>query len=81
MPGYVIYLEEYITWNVGAEKGVIWRLGDGENMDIWRDPWLPRDLSRRPVTPRGRTLATQVSELINHVTGGWDVELMHDVFL
>ena len=25
------------------KKGVIWRIRDGANINIWRDNWLPRD--------------------------------------
>lgn len=60
--------------------GVIWRLGDGESINIWRDPWLPRDYSRRPITPRGRSLVTQVADLINPITGAWDADLVKDMF-
>ena len=24
------------------KKGIIWRIGNGESVDIWNDPWLPR---------------------------------------
>jgi hypothetical protein len=46
------------------KKGMIWRLGDGSNLKFWTDPWLPRDQSRRPITPRGANLLTYVEELI-----------------
>jgi hypothetical protein len=61
-------------------KGMIWRVGDGCNMNIWHDPWLPRGISRRPITPRGTCLLSQVAELINLVTGEWDVQLVKEVF-
>lgn len=25
------------------KKGIIWRIGDGAKVRIWRDPWIPRD--------------------------------------
>jgi hypothetical protein len=61
-------------------KGMIWRVGDFCNLNIWRDPWLPRGISRRPITPRGTCLLSQVAELINPVTGEWDVQLVKEVF-
>jgi hypothetical protein len=57
--------------------GIVWRIGNVSNIDIWNDPWLPRETSRRPITPRGRTLLSKISDLINLITGGawWDEEL------
>lgn len=50
------------------KKGTIWRLGDGVGLNIWYDPWIPRDFSR------------QVAELIDPYTGSWDVTLVWDCF-
>jgi hypothetical protein len=62
------------------KKGIIWRLGDGDQINMWHDPWIPRDHSRRPVTPRNRTILRYVSELIDPATGMWDEELVKDIF-
>jgi hypothetical protein len=32
------------------KQGVIWRNGNGSQMCIWRDPWIPRGVSQRVVT-------------------------------
>lgn len=29
-----------------VKNGIIWRIGCGEGVRIWRDPWIPRDFSR-----------------------------------
>jgi hypothetical protein len=63
-----------------SRKGIIWRVGDGEQIRIWEDPWLPRGATRRPITPRGAALLSKVSELIDPVTGSWDVQLLNDIF-
>jgi hypothetical protein len=52
-----------------VKKGVIWRIGDGEQVDIWRDPWLSRAWCRKVLTPRGHNLISKVSELICPITG------------
>jgi len=74
------------TWRSilkGAEhlkEGLIWRISNGEKVNIWEDPWLPRGSTRKPITPKGASLLTKVSELINPVTGEWDVQLIQDIF-
>jgi hypothetical protein len=62
------------------KEGIIWRVGNGESIAIWDDPWLPRGTSRRPSSYRGQSIATRVSELINPVTDQWDEELLRDLF-
>jgi hypothetical protein len=61
-------------------QGLIWRVGDGEGLNMWTDPWLPRGMSRRSITPRGAQLMTSVAELIDQATGGWDSQLVRDTF-
>jgi len=62
------------------KDGVIWRIGNGQNVDIWKDPWLPRGMTWRPMTPRGRNLMQKVEELIDSVTEDWDVQLLSQTF-
>jgi hypothetical protein len=33
------------------KSGMIWRVGDGSRINIWNDPWLPRGVTRQPITP------------------------------
>jgi hypothetical protein len=59
------------TWRsiiLGAETwkhGIIWRVGNGQQINIWSDPWLPREITRRHITRKGRNLLTMVEELID----------------
>jgi len=46
------------------KKGVIWRVGDGRQIRIWRDPWIPRELSNRVASRRGRCRLHWVAELL-----------------
>jgi len=62
------------------KEGLIWRVGDGSLINIWSDPWIPDGVTRRPITPRGHTLLSRVSELIDKVTGAWDKQLIKEVF-
>ena len=49
-------------------------------MRIWDDPWLPKDITMKSITPRRAFLLTRVNDLINPLTGDWDVELVWDIF-
>lgn len=62
------------------EKGIIWRIGDGSQVRIWEDPWIPAGFSRRPRTPRGNIILSRVAELIDPISGTWDVQLVRDLF-
>jgi hypothetical protein len=44
---------------------MIWRVGNGQRIKIWEDPWLPREWTRRPLTRRGNNLVNHVDELID----------------
>jgi hypothetical protein len=63
-----------------VKKGMIWRVGDGVGLNIWSDPWIPREPSRRPITPRGHNILTDVSDLVDPYTGNWDEMLVRDSF-
>jgi hypothetical protein len=51
------------------KEGLIWRIGDGESVNIWTDAWLARDGARQPITPRGGNILTKVRDLIDPHTG------------
>jgi hypothetical protein len=42
------------------KEGLIWRVGDGTHINIWRDPWLPRGSIRTPSSRQGNNLITKV---------------------
>ena len=62
------------------KKGIIWRVGDGSNINIWSDPWIPRGITRRVSSHKGRHLVTRVNELINPVMNSWDTDLVYQTF-
>ena len=62
------------------KNGVVWRVGNSQSINIWEHPWLPRDLSKVPITPRGRNLITKVDELIDPHTEHRDIPLLEEIF-
>lgn len=60
--------------------GYIWRIGTGENVNIWCDPWIPSSADRKVITPRGHTVLTSVNDLIDPISGNWDEELITTIF-
>jgi hypothetical protein len=62
------------------KKGAIWRVGDGKNINIWDDCWIPSSPNRKVMTPRGNIFYTKVLELINSEDGSWDEEILNLLF-
>lgn len=62
------------------KEGAIWRIGNGQQVNIWTDPWLPRCTTRQPVTPRAGNILQKVEELIDPVSEQWDVQLLVQTF-
>jgi hypothetical protein len=62
------------------KRGYIWRVGNGENINIFTDPWIPSSPDRKILTPRGYGTFTKVAELICPNTGTWDEERLQDIF-
>jgi hypothetical protein len=63
------------------EKGLAWRVGNGESSRIWGDKWI---LSPSPhhvqSIPRGLDIIARVSSLIDRRTGRWNFPLLHTCF-
>jgi hypothetical protein len=79
-PG-ISYTWRSILRGIKALKdGLIWCVGDGNSIKIWLNPWIPRGVTRMPITPRGHTLITHISDLIDQNTGDWDQVLVRDIF-
>jgi hypothetical protein len=61
------------------KRGFIWRVGDGDSINIWTDPWIPSSPSWKIQTRRGSILLTKVSQLIDP-NGQWDEVLIRSLF-
>jgi hypothetical protein len=62
------------------KRGYIWRVGNGERINIWTDPWIPSSPDRKVISARGAALLSKVSDLIDPITGQWDATLLGDLF-
>uniref|UniRef100_A0A2N9ETE5 Reverse transcriptase domain-containing protein n=1 Tax=Fagus sylvatica TaxID=28930 RepID=A0A2N9ETE5_FAGSY len=63
------------------QKGVVWRVGNGKKISIWRQNWLLEDHHRRVITPAPALLAdSTVAELISPQTNHWDESLIDNIF-
>jgi hypothetical protein len=62
------------------KRGYLWRVGDGERINIWLDPWIPSSPDRRVISARGNTIFNKVSDLISPITGQWDLSLLESLF-
>jgi hypothetical protein len=54
------------------KKGVVWRVGDGASIRIWRDNWLPRPYSIKPIGSTRTCRLRRVSHLIDQRYKTWD---------
>lgn len=63
------------------EACIIWRVGNEENIEIWKDPWIPRGVTTKLLPQKGKNLITRVVELIDPNTNTWDTQLVQQTFL
>lgn len=64
------------------EKGTRWHVGNGTNISVFGNRWLPRPSSFKPIgNPLGFDTNLRVSDLIDWSAGGWDVDCVKEVFL
>jgi hypothetical protein len=62
------------------KRGAIWRIGDGSQVRIWRDNWLPRSDSLKVSGKKKETRMRWVSELISPNTRLWDENKIRTYF-
>jgi hypothetical protein len=53
------------------KRGHIWRIGIGENVNIWEDHWIPSSPTRKVYTRRRNILLRIVNDLIDPATNIW----------
>ncbi|KAL3833965.1 hypothetical protein ACJIZ3_008701 [Penstemon smallii] len=61
--------------------GLRWRVGNGENIDIWKDPWIPRPTTFKISSPQNPLMqSTKVSSLIDDDLRIWNKDLIESIF-
>jgi hypothetical protein len=45
----------------------VWRVGNGEDINIWSASWVPSNPSRKIITPISNIVYTKVSKLIDPI--------------
>jgi hypothetical protein len=58
-------------------KGIIWRVGNGNKINIWGDPWKPRGITRRVISIKKRNIINLVRDLIDPTTNTWEVQMLN----
>jgi hypothetical protein len=76
MPGISYTWRSILKGNDFLKEGLVWRIGDGVQVNVWTDPCLPKNGSRIPITPRGQHMMTKVNEFIDPYTGTWEEALV-----
>ena len=56
--------------------GILWKVGNGRNINIWTDPWLPTNLIRRADIISFDT----VDQLIDPDLRSWNLHLLEQLF-
>ncbi|KAL0414362.1 UNVERIFIED_CONTAM: hypothetical protein Sradi_1637900 [Sesamum radiatum] len=63
------------------QAGCRWRVGSGDYIRVWIDPWLPRPRSFRPMTPAPASLFNlRVSDLMIPCCHEWDMSRIRTLF-
>jgi hypothetical protein len=62
-----------------SKRGYVWRVGNGEKINIWQDPWIPSSQNKKVITPRGALVFIKVSNLIDPITKQGDVDILQSL--
>lgn len=69
-----------ILWGRQVIKtGIRWRIGDGKKVFVYKDGWLPRPDTFKPVSPPSLPAETKVAKLMNN-ENQWDVSKLNQHF-
>lgn len=61
-------------------KGIRWRIGNGKNVLVYKDSWLPRLDTFKPISLRTLLEDTAVADLMN-IENQWDEDKLNQHFV
>ena len=65
-----------------VQKGLCWRVGNGRNIKVWEDNWVPISSTHKIISPRGSfPLNSKVCDLIDAEQKCWNLNLLNRIFL
>ena len=65
-----------------VKQGMRWQVGNGSNIQVWEDKWVPNSSTYKVVSSRNNVFSDlRVSELIDTTNIYWNSELLDQVFL
>ena len=62
------------------KKGIIWRVGNGDKIQIWRNNWIPKDSLLKITGQRTGCRLRWVSQLMRRDVRDWDMDLVRKIF-
>jgi hypothetical protein len=63
------------------KQGLLWRVGDGLFIKVWKDHWLPTPTTHSVQSPQVRLgEEATVSELIDMERGCWNTSIIYEIF-
>lgn len=76
----------YAWRSIMATKDIVvsgsrWVVGNGEQIDIWKDRWLPTSNSFKVVSPCIPVESNKVSWLLDRESRSWDVDKVRSSFI
>jgi hypothetical protein len=64
------------------QRGCFWTIGNGEQVNIWNDNWLPNQNGFKVWSkPQGNHNYVKVNDLINSDTKHWNLPVINTIFL
>ena len=75
------YVWRRIFWGKSLlQLGTSWKVGCGEDIKVFQDPWFPRPALFKPITPPQQGMeGLRVSDLI--IDTGWNKAALDDIFV
>ncbi|XP_075655679.1 uncharacterized protein LOC142625834 [Castanea sativa] len=65
-----------------VKSGLLWRVGDGKQIKIFEDRWLPGEEPTKVISPPNTILVEwTMSRLLNPNVAGWNTQLVDSIFL